>query len=82
MAAAYRSFPPLSGSVGVHFRATDELSTGLTVSVAQRAPSALELFAGGPHEASSTFERGNTELDEETSFGSWIDRTGRPEAGR
>jgi len=63
-----RDFVPLSGSLGLLFHPTDWLSAGLTGSAAQRAPSASELFARGPHEATATFERGDSQLDEETSF--------------
>ena len=34
----------------------------------QRAPSQVELFARGPHEATATFEIGDPDLDEETSY--------------
>lgn len=63
-----RSFVPLSGSASLQADVSDALKAGLTLSASQRAPSSLELFAKGPHEATATFERGNAELDEETSL--------------
>jgi iron complex outermembrane receptor protein len=63
-----REFHPLSGSLGLVFRPSDESSVGLTLSGTQRAPDTLELFARGPHEATETFEIGDPGLDEETSL--------------
>lgn len=67
-------FVPVSGSIGVvwHLDALGDFfsgwTVGLTGSASQRAPSDVELFARGPHEATGTYERGNVSLDEETSF--------------
>lgn len=63
-----RSFVPLSGSVSLQAQKSQALAAGFTVSASQRAPSGLELFAKGPHEATATFERGNADIDEETSL--------------
>ncbi len=73
-------FAPLSGSAAIVFHPTEEWSLGLTGSAGQRAPSQVELFARGPHEATGTFEVGDEDFDEETSFtgelrlSGWLDR--------
>ena len=64
----HRSFLPLSGSAGLVYEATEQLSFGLTGAASQRAPAESELYARGPHEASGTFEIGDPNLDEETSY--------------
>ena len=61
-------FVPVSGSLGALFHPNDWLSLGLTGSVSQRAPSAPELYARGPHEATGTFELGDDDLDTETAY--------------
>lgn len=61
-------FVPLSGAIGVVTTPTDWLTFGMNATVSQRAPSQVELLARGPHEATETFELGNANLDEETSF--------------
>lgn len=55
----------LSGGVSLRF--AGDHRTGLALTRAQRAPSIEELFAGGPHLATGTFEVGDAALDEETS---------------
>jgi iron complex outermembrane receptor protein len=64
----HRSFLPVSGSMGLVYEATELLSFGLTGAASQRAPAESELYARGPHEASGTFEIGDPNLDEETSY--------------
>lgn len=54
-------------SAGAVWTFAPEYSLGLSLSRAQRLPSAEELYAYGPHAASRTIERGNVELEEETS---------------
>ena len=63
-----REFVPVSGSVALAFHPGEGLHFGITGSAAQRAPSSVELFARGPHEATETFEIGDPSLDEETAF--------------
>lgn len=63
-----RRFAPLSGSVALVVNPTPALSLGLMGTAAQRAPSQVELFARGPHDATGTFEIGNPGFDEETSY--------------
>ena len=54
-------------SAGAVWTFAPEYSLGLSLSRAQRLPSAEELYAFGPHAASRTIEQGNPELEEETS---------------
>jgi len=63
-----RSFVPVSGSVALVAHPADPFTIGLTGSASQRAPSQVELFARGPHEATGTFEIGDPDFDEETSY--------------
>ncbi|MEZ4333012.1 MAG: TonB-dependent receptor [Myxococcota bacterium] len=63
-----RSFVPLSGSAALRYDPLDWLGLGLTGSISQRAPTQVELFARGAHEATSTYEVGDPDLDEETTF--------------
>ena len=61
-------FTPMSGSIGLVAAPTEWLTIGLNGSANQRAPSQVELLARGPHEATATFELGDSNLDEETSY--------------
>jgi iron complex outermembrane recepter protein len=58
-------FTPVSGSIGALY----ELPAGIVLSVTgqyvERAPAAGELFSKGVHEATGTFEIGNSDLDKE-----------------
>ena len=56
-------------SVAVSFskELSDYLELNISAAVVQRAPSAVELFMGGPHLATGRFEVGNTELTSERS---------------
>jgi iron complex outermembrane receptor protein len=47
----------------------DDLRIGLNLSRAERAPSAQELFADGPHIATQVYEIGNPDLGTESSWG-------------
>ncbi|MDP6980262.1 MAG: TonB-dependent receptor [Myxococcota bacterium] len=62
------SFVPLSGSAALVIHPWETWNFGVTGIVGQRAPSQVELFAQGPHEATATFELGDEDLDEETSI--------------
>ena len=44
-------------------------ASGSTLTRADRLPTAIELFADGPHIATRTYEIGNPDLDNETSWG-------------
>ncbi|MCA9510079.1 MAG: TonB-dependent receptor, partial [Myxococcales bacterium] len=63
-----RDFVPLSGSIGLVQHVGDAWTFGALAAATQRAPSDVELFARGPHEATGTFEMGGADLDEETAF--------------
>ncbi len=75
-------FVPLSGSAALLFDPTDWLGFGLTSSVSQRAPTQVELLARGPHEATSTFEVGDPNLDMENSYSGEIRVTAQASRGR
>ncbi|MEJ7806108.1 MAG: TonB-dependent receptor [Telluria sp.] len=62
-----RKFDLGSYSVGAMFALAPGYSAGATVSVAQRAPTAEELYSAGPHEATETFDIGNPDFNKETS---------------
>jgi iron complex outermembrane receptor protein len=63
-----RDFVPISGALSLVSSPLDWLTVGLRGAASQRAPSQVELFARGPHEATGTFEIGDPGLDEETSY--------------
>lgn len=67
--AMKRSFDALSGSLGASFELADGIRFGLNGSHTQRAPSAEELFAGGPHAGTQSFEIGDPDLGKEKSWG-------------
>lgn len=62
-------FSGISGSLGSIWRVTDGYVVAASLSRAVRLPTATELFANGPHAATSQFEIGNPDLGEETSLG-------------
>lgn len=64
-----RAFDTVSGAVSVAYETENGLRFGVTGSRAERAPSAEELFANGPHIATQAFETGNPLLDTEKSLG-------------
>jgi iron complex outermembrane receptor protein len=68
-----------SVSAGVVWSFAPDYSLGLSLSRAQRLPSAEELYARGPHAATRTVELGNPDLDAETSNN--VDLTLRKYAG-
>lgn len=57
-----------TASAGAIWSFVPDYSLGLTLSRSQRLPTAEELYANGPHAATSTVELGNPDLDEETSY--------------
>ena len=61
-ASRTRDFLPVSVSAGFRYDLPRNIVASVTAQVAERAPTALELFARGPHEASGTFEIGNPNL--------------------
>lgn len=70
----------VSVSGGAVWAYRDGYELGFHGTRAERAPAIEELFAGGPHLASNTFEIGDASLDEETSVN--VDIFWRRTAGR
>jgi iron complex outermembrane receptor protein len=68
-AAMKRSFDAFSGSLGASYELAEGIRVGLNGSHSQRAPSAEELFANGPHAGTQSFEIGDPDLDKEKSWG-------------
>ncbi|HSG33877.1 MAG TPA: TonB-dependent receptor [Sphingomonadaceae bacterium] len=64
-----RSFGTFSGALGASYALADSLDLGVNLSRAERAPSAQELFADGPHVATQQYEVGNSLLGIEASWG-------------
>jgi iron complex outermembrane receptor protein len=74
-----RDFRTGSGSAGVVWDFAKGYSSAVSVAYTQRAPTAQELFANGPHVATGAFEIGDRSLDSEVSTG--IDFTLRKTEG-
>lgn len=64
-----RSFDTFSGSIGGSYALAPGIRIGINGSHTERAPSAEELFANGPHAGTQAFEVGNPAFDKETSWG-------------
>jgi iron complex outermembrane receptor protein len=62
-----RQFDLASGSVGAAWPFAPGYNVNATLSYGQRAPSIDELYSGGPHDATVTFDIGNPDLQKETS---------------
>ena len=67
--AQQRSFDTFSGSLGAAYEVVHGLRLGVNGSHSQRAPSAEELFANGPHAGTQSFEIGDPGLGKEKSWG-------------
>jgi iron complex outermembrane receptor protein len=63
-----REFEPVSANAGLVFRASEDLTFGLSLFYAERAPNQVELYARGPHEATGTFEIGDPTIDAEEAL--------------
>lgn len=64
-----RNFDAVSGSVGGSYQVAQGVRVGINASHTERAPSAEELFANGPHAGTQAFEIGDPNLKIETSWG-------------
>ena len=64
-----RSFTAFSGSLGGSAEVTSGWRIGLNGSYTERAPSAEELFANGPHAGTQAFELGDPTFNKEKSTG-------------
>jgi len=67
--AVRRTFHAFSASVGGSYEIAQGIRFGVNASHAQRAPSAEELFANGPHAGTQAFEVGDPTFGKETSWG-------------
>jgi iron complex outermembrane receptor protein len=67
--ALKRSFDAFSGSAGASYEVADRVRIGVNASHTQRAPSAEELYANGPHAGTQSFEIGDPDLAKEKSSG-------------
>ncbi len=63
-----REFDNVSGSAGIFFRLAENWFVGGTLARTERAPTAIELFANGPHLATANFELGDPDLSQETAL--------------
>lgn len=66
--AASLHWSSVTGNVGVLYHVTEPVALVLNVGRGFRSPSTFDLYANGPHEATSTFERGNPNLKTEASL--------------
>lgn len=64
-----RDFDTFSGALGLSYAVSPTVRVGINGSRAERAPSAQELFADGPHIATQQYELGNDALTKEGSWG-------------
>lgn len=64
-----RAFDAVSGSLGASYGVTDAIRLGLNLSRTERAPSAEELFANGPHAGTQAYELGSPDFKLEKSWG-------------
>ncbi|WP_404335160.1 TonB-dependent receptor [Sphingomonas sp. MMS12-HWE2-04] len=64
-----RSFNSVSGSLGASYALAKGLRFGVNVSRSERAPTAEELFANGPHAGTQAFEIGNPDFTTEKAWG-------------
>jgi iron complex outermembrane receptor protein len=63
-----RAFPAVTGSAGVLYRLSEPVALVANVARGFRAPAAPDLWANGFHEGTRAFERGDPDLDVETSL--------------
>jgi len=75
-----RSFDGVSGSFGLLWPPSDSFALGFSLTRAERAPTAEELYSDGAHLATFSYERGDPNLSMEDSFG--IDLSLRKQTGR
>lgn len=67
--ALSRDYNAYSGSLGASIAVADGIRLGLNGSHTERAPSAEELFANGPHAGTQSFEIGSPDFRKERSWG-------------
>lgn len=59
----------LAGSIGLNFRPTSSIETGIQVAKAHRYPTIEELYSDGAHLGAGSYERGNPDLGTESGYG-------------
>jgi iron complex outermembrane receptor protein len=64
-----RDFQTFSAALGLVYEGVEGVRFGFNGSRAERAPSAEELFADGPHIATQAFEIGDPDLEVESAWG-------------
>jgi len=64
-----RDFSGASGSFGLVWRSGSAYAIGVSLARTERFPRAEELYSDGPHLATVSYERGDVDLDPETSLG-------------
>jgi len=62
------AFTPKSASVGLIQNFVWDLVGSVTAQYVERSPKPAELFSGGPHDATNTFDKGNLDLKIEIAF--------------
>ena len=62
------SWGVFTGSIGANYHVNDQLSVVANIGRGFRAPELFELFANGVHGGVAAFQRGDPNLDEETSL--------------
>lgn len=67
--SASRTFDAVSGSLGASWELAPDLRVGLNGSRTERAPSAEELFANGPHVGTQAYELGDPTFGKEKAWG-------------
>lgn len=75
-----RDFNAFSTSVGFVYNPVEEYAIAGSLAYTQRPPTYVELYANGPHVATSTFEIGDPNLDKEEAFS--LDISVRKKSGR
>ena len=68
VAAEQRRYDAVSGSLGVLLHTSERTAIVANLGRGFRAPSPFELFSDGVHEGTARYERGNRDLDNETSL--------------
>ncbi|QPQ56185.1 TonB-dependent receptor [Allosphingosinicella flava] len=64
-----RDFTSFSAAAGLSYDIAPQMVAGMSLSRAERSPSAEELLSNGPHIATQAFEVGNPDLKTEKSWG-------------
>lgn len=78
-AGVSRDFNTFSASAGLIYTPVEDYAIALSVAYTQRPPTYVELFANGPHVATSTFEVGDVDLGNEEAFS--VDLSVRKKSG-